>query len=713
MPKRRRRPLLRALLVIALVLVVVVLGTVAAATLLFDPNALRPRIEAAADGATGGKLTLHGPVHLAIGLRPRLVAEDVGYVGPRNAMAVHLARLTARVALLPLFAGRLDIVRLNLLQPALTLAAPGAVPPPAAPPPAPKPAAQAGGGGGRLPLSVEAVHVLGGAVRWGDVMVTVPRLDAVSAAPGATLVISGQVVSGGHAFALSGETGPVEALLAPAGAAPWPVQVVLHAPAARLGLRGSLTPPPGRLGYSLQIDAAATDLASIAKLLPWKLPPLQDASGSARVVGLAGAAPQVSALALHLGGLDLGAWMPGLALARADLTAPDPLHAAQIDAQAILHGLPVNLRGTIGPFAPALPVALAVDAKPALEGQANGTVTIADHPALRGTVALQKLDLDALLAALPRRRPAAPPAAQAPPPGGAPPRPHVIPDQPFDLAPLRRADADLQISIATLATGGATYSDVTGHLVLTGGRLALDPVAGQSPGGTLDGKLLIDAAAPSPPMALVLRAPALSFAPLAAAFGHAGALVGTASIDADLKGAGLSPHALAATLAGTLVLDARDAEIDNALLVNALGVLTKAAKLPEGALGGEARTKLRCVEVKLRAANGIVTAGTLVLDTPKFAVQGSGTIDLATEMLNLRLRPLLRVGPGIVVPMRLTGPFEQPKEAVDVAAAARATLGGAGPAETCGPGGGEPPAGAAEAPKIPKTLEILRGLLAH
>ena len=712
MPKRRRRPLLRALLAVVLLVVAVVAAATVAVALLVDPNHFKPQIEAAVARATGGTLALDGKIRIGLGLPPRVVANDIGFVGRQGTARLHLTRLAAQVALLPLLAGEVDIVRLDLVQPDLTLAAaPVAAPPPA---PAAAPPAAPGGSSGRLRLAVRAVHVVGGVVRRGALIVAVPRLDAVSAAPGGSLVLSGEAISDRRRLALSGEFGPVEALLAPRGAAPWPVQIAVEGTGARLAVRGTLTPPLGRVGYALQVDAAATDFAAVAPFLPWHLPPLQDASLSARVVGVGQAPPQVSALTLHLGGLDLGAWLPGLRLARADLTAPDLHHAAEADVQAILRGMPIALRGTIGPFGPTLPLALAVTAPPALTAQANGVVTLAAHPALRGTLAVQKLDLDALLAALPHRNP--PPVEAAPAAQAGPSRPpHVIPDTPFDLAPLRRADADLQITIAALATGGATYSDVAGHLVLTGGRLTLDPFGGNSPGGRLDGKLAIDAAAPAPPIALSLRAPALSLAPLAAAFGHAGALDGHAAIDADLKATGDSPHALAATLSGTFALSARDADIDNALLVQELGDVLRAAKLPEAALGGPGRTRLRCLEVKLRAAAGIITANTLLLDSAKVAVQGSGTADLANETLNLRLRPMLRLGPGIVVPVRLTGSFAQPKPAIDTSAAARVALGGAGASETCGPGGAAAaaPGAASPAMKLPKTLDILRGQLAH
>ncbi len=242
---------------------------------------------------------------------------------------------------------------------------------------------------------------------------------------------------------------------------------------------------------------------------------------------------------------------------------------------------------------------------------------------------------------------------------------------------LRRADADLQFSVAVLQTGGAAYSEVAGHLLLQDGRLALDPFAGQSPGGALDGRLAIDASVPAPPMALALHAPALSLAPLAAALGWPGALDGSATVDADLKATGTSPHALAASLDGHLALTASDADIDDALLAAALGGVLKAARLPANALGGVGRSRLTCLDLRLRAHDGTVTVATLFAETPKLQVQGSGSVELGPETLNLHLRPMLRVGPGIVVPVRLGGTLRDPKPVLDSGAAGRTALLGA------------------------------------
>jgi len=73
----------------------------------------------------------------------------------------------------------------------------------------------------------------------------------------------------------------------------------------------------------------------------------------------------------------------------------------------------------------------------------------------------------------------------------------------------------------------------------------------------------------------------------------------------------------------------------------------------------------------------------------RLAVLGGGTLDLGKEQLALQLRPLLRLGsgtaaPGIVVPIRLSGSFRDPKSSVDLAKMGPTIL-GAGVSDPCGP----------------------------
>jgi len=75
--------------------------------------------QAVAD-ATGRKLTIEGSIDIGLGLRPTLIAEDVGLENAPWGAQPELARvkrLEVQLAFLPLIWGELDFARLVLIEP--------------------------------------------------------------------------------------------------------------------------------------------------------------------------------------------------------------------------------------------------------------------------------------------------------------------------------------------------------------------------------------------------------------------------------------------------------------------------------------------------------------------------------------------------------------------------------------------------------------------
>jgi uncharacterized protein involved in outer membrane biogenesis len=244
---------------------------------------------------------------------------------------------------------------------------------------------------------------------------------------------------------------------------------------------------------------------------------------------------------------------------------------------------------------------------------------------------------------------------------------------------LRTADADVQLRIGELRTGGQTDRDIAGHFLLKDGKLVLDPISGTLPVGRMSGRLTIDANPPKPPVALVLRAPGLSLRALALMLGLPSDASGSLEVDATLNGAGDSLHVIAAGLNGTLGLAMVNGEIDNSSLNRLLGPILTSASLPLSLInpGQSIRgsSALRCFAARLGARNGLATFRALYLDSARVKVSGSGTINLADETLSLRLRPLARLADtGITVPLIVGGTIENPKARIDAANSAQANL---------------------------------------
>ena len=73
----RRRPWLRWVLIALALLVLLPAVALAVFVATFDAEALKPRIEAAVEGATGRDLTLAGPVGLKFSLSPTITLDGL------------------------------------------------------------------------------------------------------------------------------------------------------------------------------------------------------------------------------------------------------------------------------------------------------------------------------------------------------------------------------------------------------------------------------------------------------------------------------------------------------------------------------------------------------------------------------------------------------------------------------------------------------------
>jgi AsmA protein len=820
MPPRRRRktfpvlPVLRAAAAVGAIGVLVLGLAAAAAMLLVDPNAYKPDIVAAVKRATGRNLVLRGPMHVRFGLPPWLVAEDVllsNAVGGSRPEMLTLQRIDARVALLPLLYGGVEVTELDLFRPDLLLetdaaghgnwqpapksreaaAAAPAGPEPAVAPDAPAATASTPSNPG---TSVQAVHISEARIGWRDgrnghaAAVTLPSLDGLASGPNGSMLLSGTMVSGGRTLTLNGEIGSIGRLLDAVGTYPWPVRLTAEGDGFRFDLRGSMVHPLRGEGVSLQAELVASDLAALDPFMPPELPAPHDANISATIEPSSRGSAQVSKTSVHIGGLKLPTLLPGIDIAQADLFAPGLDQPVHIDLEGSGPSGPMRLLATFGLFGALLPGApppeipvpteLTLEAgrtlisakgqiaSPATLSGVDGDlfiriadlaalgpllghslpalqqITLAGHvfggldaagglglrgatltmpeaqitgeldfrfgtrPSVHGSVSAQQVNLDSLLtdiaanttANAPAATPAAvslatdEPATPAPPVPAAPEHPiRAISDRPFDLSLLDRGDADIGVTVAALQTGDVTYNNVLGHLVLRDGRLTLDPFGGTAAGGGLAAKLSIDSRGPAPPVSATLHASVLALAPILAAIGQPNAVSGTVAIDAELHGAGRTPHAVAGSLDGHVAIGLANGEVDSRLVAAALGEVLKTAKLPDAVLNNAGRLKLRCFALGTEVHQGVVTVATLLADATRLVVQGDGSIDLGQETLALRLRPILRLGPGLVVPVRVSGSFLEPKVAIDAGSGKGGVLGAAVAALAAGErGGGEP-----------------------
>ena len=341
-----------------------------------------------------------------------------------------------------------------------------------------------------------------------------------------------------------------------------------------------------------------------------------------------------------------------------------------------------------------------------IAGDLAVTMPLGGRPmGLTGTLKSQKLDLDALAA--PHAVAAKPaPVAGGPAAPAAPRSRWLIPDGKLPVGQLQMVNADLHIAMGALHVGGAEYKTIQAHALLKDGVLTLDPASADLPGGHVALTLSADAGKTAPPVHLTLRAPGIALAPLLASLGEPPYATGNLEVAADLHGAGESPHAIAASLAGTLALIVPSGTIDiKRIGGSAAGVMQ--ALNPKIGAGADV---LRCFALRVEFSHGVGSARALTLGSGLLNVDGSGTVNLADETLALVLRSRATVaGAAVTVPVKVSGPLAAPQTRVDqigIAEANAALLGGLlGKPAGSAPGGGQPAAG----DSCPAALAVARG----
>ena len=283
------------------------------------------------------------------------------------------------------------------------------------------------------------------------------------------------------------------------------------------------------------------------------------------------------------------------------------------------------------------------------EGDVAGDWTLGLHAglAMTGKLVSPRLDLDAMLVAFGVALPPAPALGGAAGP--------VISIAPLPWASLRGPAVDLSARIAAMAFQGQTWKDVDFAIKLKGGRLAVSPVTLSLPAGTLQMSMTVDGSTDAAPVSVDLHAPGIPLALIARYVGLPGPMTGSVRIDARLRGAGHSPHEIAASLAGPVSATLVGGRMTNAafIMLTSASLEALGIKVPE-----QGDTQLQCLGLVASFDNGVGLLRTIALDTTYLKLDGSGQVDFGKETVALKLKPLARIsGSSVAVPVVVEGPF--------------------------------------------------------
>jgi AsmA family protein len=290
-------------------------------------------------------------------------------------------------------------------------------------------------------------------------------------------------------------------------------------------------------------------------------------------------------------------------------------------------------------------------------------VTFAQRPKVIADLSAERVDLKDFSVAPEGRRA-----------GGGPDDGRVFPADPLPFAALTQVDADLKLAAGQLVRGSADFHDVKLAAVLTAGRLAIRPLSADIEGGRLAADITVDAN----------RVPAAVTLDLTNSNAEAGRLLqlltgaeivtgGRANLKITASGSGNSLRALMAGVSGTFDYDMGAGNIDNAYAKIFLADLF--TLLSFGNSGSSSNVK--CIAARFDVSRGLATSRQLAMETKGAIILGKGTINLATERLDIHLVPYATSAnlANFTVPMVVEGSVDNPRVTPDAAAIAKGAVG--------------------------------------
>lgn len=246
----------------------------------------------------------------------------------------------------------------------------------------------------------------------------------------------------------------------------------------------------------------------------------------------------------------------------------------------------------------------------------------------------------------------------------------VFPDDPLPLDGLKAVDAILEIKADKLIAA-MEATDVEIGLHLKGGDLRVAPVKAVVSEGSVDGSLRLNAAAGTPSLETQLAVAKFNVGKFLSDMAISDLLEGRFNAKLELAGEGKSVRAIMAGLGGRTQLAMGEGKMKSTALDTFVGGPTKMlASLFSGDKGEF--TKINCMVSQFDIRGGLATSKALLFDTEFATISGKGTVNLASEALDLEIDPQPKSATiNTAVPVTIKGTLAEPSYGVSEIAAAR------------------------------------------
>jgi uncharacterized protein involved in outer membrane biogenesis len=246
----------------------------------------------------------------------------------------------------------------------------------------------------------------------------------------------------------------------------------------------------------------------------------------------------------------------------------------------------------------------------------------------------------------------------------------VLPHTPLDLQRLKAMNAEVAFSAAHVKNAGKLPLDRAAMQIrLENGVLQLDQMNLGVAGGTVTGRLHIDSHS-NPAIAEVhLNGKSLELSKMFRDVALTKTSFGKISGDINLTGRGNSAAQMLGGASGNVSMLMGKGQISNLLLE--FGGLD-GAEIIKFLLRGDVNVPVRCAATAFDVKQGLMTSRALVLDTTDTVVYGDGTINLASEAIDLYFRPYPKDRSLLSLrsPLKVTGTLGAPNAGPDKGALA-------------------------------------------
>ena len=233
----------------------------------------------------------------------------------------------------------------------------------------------------------------------------------------------------------------------------------------------------------------------------------------------------------------------------------------------------------------------------------------------------------------------------------------------IDGSALGLLDAEVTLTAGSIRAGGLGLGPTRARLTLDNARAVIGIDEAEVYGGTLAGKIVVNARKGLSSSA-ALQLDGADLQPLLTDVAGTARLAGKAHATIDLLASGQTLAALMRNLSGTVALRMGKGELVGFDVVGMLRTMDP------GYVGEGRKTLFSALTISAAIKDGVAKSDDLALTGDVFAATGKGQVNIGERRVNYRLLPSLTISQSqtqpLTVPVLISGPWGQPNVRLDL-----------------------------------------------